>query len=129
MTQWATAVLLLIGVAFMSLAAIGVVRMPDLFTRLQTTSKATTLGAGCVFLAVAVHFGDFEVVSRCILIIFFFYLTNPVAAHMIARAAYFVGVPLWEKSQVDELRGRYDRQTHSLGSRGTGNPVNSPDKS
>ena len=44
----------------------------------------------------------------------FVFLTAPVAAHMIARASYFVGVPLWEGTIIDELRGHYDRRTHRL---------------
>jgi multicomponent Na+:H+ antiporter subunit G len=44
----------------------------------------------------------------------FVFLTAPVAAHMIARAAYFVGVSLWEGTMIDELRGHYDRRTHRL---------------
>ena len=127
MTEWVTAVLLLVGVTFMFLAAIGVVRMPDLFTRLQTTSKATTLGAGCVFFSVALHFADFGVAFRVLLIISFFFLTNPVAAHMIARAAYFVGVPLWKENWVDDLRGRYDQRTHALGSKALEKTSSSPD--
>jgi multicomponent Na+:H+ antiporter subunit G len=114
MTEWITAALLLLGVTFMSLAAVGILRMPDLLTRLQTATKATTLGIGCMFVAVAVHFAEFGVVFRSLLIIAFFFLTNPVAGHMIARAAYFAGVPLWKGSHVDELDGRYDPQTHYL---------------
>jgi multicomponent Na+:H+ antiporter subunit G len=44
----------------------------------------------------------------------FFLLTAPVAAHMIGRAAYFVGVPLWSGTITDELRGHYDMKTHRL---------------
>lgn len=114
MTEWLTAVLLVVGAIFMFLAALGVARMPDLFTRMQTATKAVTLGVGCTFLAVAVHFAEAEVTFRVVLIIAFFLLTAPVSAHMIVRAAYIVGVSLWEKSVVDELRGQYDLATHEL---------------
>ncbi|OFW17990.1 MAG: Na+/H+ antiporter subunit G [Acidobacteria bacterium RIFCSPLOWO2_02_FULL_59_13] len=114
MTEWVTAILLLIGTTFMLLAAVGVLRMPDLFLRLQTATKAVTFGVVFTFLAVAVHFAELGVSFRALLIIAFFFLTSPVAAHRIARAAYFVGVRLWEESVVDELRGRYDPQTHNL---------------
>lgn len=114
MREWITAVLLILGAIFMLLAALGLARMPDLFNRMQAATKAVTLGVGCTFLAVAVHFGEAGVSFRVFLIIAFFFLTTPVAAHMIGRAAYFVGVRLWEGSVIDELRGRYDPSTHTL---------------
>ena len=99
-------VLMIIGAIFMLIAGIGIVRMPDLFTRSSATSKAATLGAGCVLLAVAVHFGDLSVTARALATLAFIFLTAPVAAHMICRAAYIVGVPLWHGTVRDELRGR-----------------------
>lgn len=105
---------LLVGGAFLLLAAVGLIRMPDLFSRMQAATKAATLGAGCMILAVAVYFSDVGVTVRSLLVIIFFFLTAPVAAHMIGRAAYFVGVPLWEGTLVDELRDNYDRKTHVL---------------
>ncbi len=106
--------LMLIGAAFLLLAGAGVVRMPDLFMRMQAATKASTLGVGCIVLAVAMHFGDLGVTTRALATILFIFLTAPVAAHVIARASYFVGVPLWEGTIIDELRGHYDRRTHRL---------------
>ena len=116
MKEAAAAVLLIVGATFMLLAAVGIFRMPSLFTRIQTATKGSTLGIVCTFLSVAVYFGEIAVTLRALMIIAFTFLTAPVAAHMIARAAYFVGVPLWEKAEIDELRGRYDLHTHSLDS-------------
>lgn len=106
--------LMLLGASFLLFAAIGVVRMPDLFTRMQTASKASTLGISAILLATAFLLEDYAVAIRAILTIFFFLVTAPVAAHMIGRAAYFIGVPLWKDTIVDELRGRYDMKTHRL---------------
>jgi len=114
MSDAISAVLLLSGSMFMFLAAVGVVRMPDLFTRMQTTTKSATLGAGCMLLAAAFYFGDLGVTTRALAVIAFLFLTAPVAAHMIGRAAYFVGVPLWEGTIKDELQGHYDLRTHTL---------------
>jgi multicomponent Na+:H+ antiporter subunit G len=105
MSDIITALLVVVGGAFMLLAGVGVVRMPDLFMRMQAATKAATLGAGCMLLAVAVHFGEPTVVTRALLVTAFVFLTAPVAAHMIARAAYSVGTPLWEGTITDELRG------------------------
>jgi multicomponent Na+:H+ antiporter subunit G len=106
MSDIISAALIVIGGAFMLLAGVGVLRMPDLFMRMQAATKAATLGAGCMLLAVAVHFGELTVVARALLVIAFVLLTAPVAAHMIARAAYSVGTPLWEGTITDEVRGQ-----------------------
>lgn len=114
MNESVSSALMIIGAAFALLASAGVVRMPDLFTRMQAATKASTLGISCVVLAVAVHFGELGITTRALATIIFIFLTAPVAAHMIARAAYFVGVPLWEQTIIDELHGHYDRRTHKL---------------
>jgi multicomponent Na+:H+ antiporter subunit G len=114
MTEVLSTVLLLIGAAFLLLAALGLVRMPDLFTRMSAATKGTTLGVGCMLLAVGVYFPGLGITTRALAAIGFFFVTAPVAAHMIARAAYFVGVPLWSGTVRDELRGRYDPLTHTL---------------
>ena len=103
MSERVSAVLMVLGALFMFLAGLGVLRLPDLFMRLQAGTKASTLGAGCLLLGAAVYFQDLAVTTRAVLVIGFFFLTAPVGAHMIARAAYAVGVPLWEGTLVDEL--------------------------
>lgn len=110
------AALVVTGTTFILLAAIGVVRMPDVYMRMQVSTKGASLGAGCLLLAVPVFFGDVAIGVRALLIIVFIFLTTPISAHMLARAAYIVGVPLWEGSVVDELEGRYDRDTGELAS-------------
>jgi monovalent cation:H+ antiporter-2, CPA2 family len=114
MNEIISSALMIIGAAFALLAGAGVVRMPDLFTRMQAATKASTLGIGCLVLAVPIHFGELGITTRAIATIIFVFLTAPVAAHMIARAGYFVGVPLWERTVIDELHGHYDRRTHKL---------------
>lgn len=109
-----SAVLLGIGAAFVLIAGIGIVRMPDLFMRLSAATKAGTLGLGCIVLAIMVQFGELGVVVRGLAIIGFGFLTAPIAAHMIGRAGYFMGVPLWERTIMDELRDRYNLRTHEL---------------
>ncbi|MFN3326638.1 MAG: monovalent cation/H(+) antiporter subunit G [Bryobacteraceae bacterium] len=111
----------------MLLSTIGVMRMPDLFTRLQATTKATTVGIGAIMLAVALHFHAWGASLRAAMILLLFALTTPVAAHVIARAAYSVGIRLWSGTIADELRGRYDEVTHRLrSSESTEEPVEPP---
>jgi len=108
------AFMLLTGGGFILLAAVGVARMPDLFTRLQATSKAATLGVGCLMLGVMLYSGEPGTALRAGLVVLLFFLTAPVAAHVIARASYFVGTRLWRGTVIDELRGHYDERTHRL---------------
>jgi multicomponent Na+:H+ antiporter subunit G len=108
------AVLLIVGAGFMFLGGVALVRMPDLYSRMSATAKASSLGLGLVLLGMALHFSDWGVTLRTLVVIFFGFLTAPVAAHMIARAAYFMNIPLWEGTIIDELRGKYDILTHEL---------------
>ena len=104
MTAWLSAAFVVIGSAFMLVAAIGVWRFPDVLTRIQAATKAGTLGIGCLMAAVAIHFAELAVTANAVLIVLFFFLTSPVAAHRIGRAAHRIGVPLWEGTHRDELR-------------------------
>jgi len=97
-----SAILMLAGGAFMLVAGIGVVRMPDLLLRMHAATKAGTLGAGLILAAVGVFFGDFATGIRALVAIVFLVLTAPVAAHVIGRAAYRTGVALWEGTALDE---------------------------
>ena len=97
------ALLLFGGTFFALVAAIGVVRMPDIYMRLSAASKASTLGTTFILTAVAIFFGTTAVSGKAVAIIAFTLLTAPVAAHMLGRAAYFSGEPLWDKSVRDEL--------------------------
>lgn len=106
--------LMLGGAFFMALAGLGMLRMPDLFLRMSSTAKAGTLGAGLILLAAAIHFDNFSIYTRATAIIIFLLLTAPVAAHMIGRAAYFDGVPLWKGTVQDDLHGHYRVSTHTL---------------
>jgi multicomponent Na+:H+ antiporter subunit G len=104
MIDVATGLLWMVGSLFALLAAAGVLRMPDVFTRMQASTKASTLGLGCLLIGAALQFGDFGSVIRLLSIGGFLLLTTPVSAHVIARAAYRAGVPLWSGTALDERR-------------------------
>ena len=110
----ASIVLMVVGAAFCLFAAIGIVRMPDVFTRMQAATKAGTLGVGCLFLAVAFHFAEPDTAVKSIAVVLFLFLTAPVASHLIGRSAYAVRSPIWKGTVVDELEGKYDQETHRL---------------
>jgi multicomponent Na+:H+ antiporter subunit G len=107
MTEYLIIGLAILGAAFILLAAVGILRMPDLYLRISVTTKAATLGTGLILTSVAFHFGDTGISSRVVAIILFTLLTAPVAAHLIGKASYFTGIPIWDKSVVDDLKGRY----------------------
>lgn len=109
MTELITALLLVTGGLFAAIAGIGVLRLPDILIRMHASTKAGTLGAGLILAAVAVHYGDPGVALRALATIAFLLVTAPVAAHMIGRAAYRSGVPLWRHTVVDELRRDTER--------------------
>ncbi len=97
-------ILAVTGTAFMLVAAVGLVRLPDLYMRLSACTKAATLGVGSLLIAAALWFDDFGVTCRALAAMLFIFITAPVAGHMIGRAAYISGVPLWESTVIDELR-------------------------
>lgn len=102
MTPLEVAVLgLVAGSAFFSLvAAIGVVRLPDVYTRAHATSKSDTMGTGLALVAVALVLDTPAARVKVALLIAFVLLTNPVAAHAIARAAHLQGVPAWTEGEA-----------------------------
>lgn len=112
--DWATLSLIAFGVFFMLVADIGLNRMPDLYTRMHATAKATTLGITSLLLAAAVHFGTPAAITRSLLVVVFFFITAPVGTHILARAAYFRKIPRWHGTVLDELAGHYNPDTHDL---------------
>jgi multicomponent Na+:H+ antiporter subunit G len=106
--------LMLIGALFMLIAALGVVRLPDLFMRMHSNTKSATLGVFFIMMGLSLHFGDFSIFIRALAVVLFFLITAPVAAQTIARAAYFSGIPLWEGTLSDDLQGKYNPQTQKL---------------
>jgi multicomponent Na+:H+ antiporter subunit G len=89
------------GVVFTAIAAIGLVRFPDLYSRTHAASKSETLGAALVLAGVAVAIGPELAVAKVALLLAFVFVTGPTAAHAIARAAYEEGHRPWERSSAD----------------------------
>lgn len=104
------------GTALLLIAAIGTLRLPDVFLRMSATSKASSLGASCLLLALGVASADVGIGVRALAGTIFLLLTTPVAAHMIGRAAYLSGTPLWKGTIRDDLSDRYDRRARTLSS-------------
>ena len=99
---------MVVGTIFMLIAAIGLLRLPDLYTRMHAVTKAGTLGVGLLLVSAAVAFGDISVITRALVALLFVLLTAPVSAHMIGRAGYLGNVKLWEGTAFDDWGGSYD---------------------
>jgi multicomponent Na+:H+ antiporter subunit G len=108
MIEWVSAGLFIAGAVFGLLAGIGLLRMPDVFTRMQASTKASTLGLGCLLASVALRNPELSFVVRAASIAAFMLLTSAVAAHVIARAAARSGAPIWKGTIVDERPGNID---------------------
>lgn len=95
LTLIAIIVLIAGGIFFTFVSAVGVIRLPDVFARAHTASQADTLGAGFALAAVAIALGWQGATVKTVLLLFFVFITNPTAAHAIARAAADTGVTPW----------------------------------
>lgn len=107
MTNFLTAFFLLTGAALMFLAALGLLRMPDLLTRMHATSKAGALGSGLMVFAVAAAYSEPGITARAVAVMVFIIMTAPVAAHAIARAGYVVGIDKWEGTIKDDFEDEF----------------------
>ncbi len=98
--------LLILGNLLMLLAGIGLVRMPDVFIRMHASTKGASLGVSLLMIAAALYFQELGISTKAIITITFVFLTAPVGAHMLGRAAYCRKTPLWEHTVIDEAKGR-----------------------
>ncbi len=108
MTEILTGLLVLGGAGFCLVAALGVARFPDLYVRMHAATKAGTVGTGLAFLAIIVSAGDLGTILRALAALLFLFLTAPIGAHLLARAAYASGPKMWDRSVQDDLKGKYD---------------------
>jgi len=95
-------VLITIGVLFNIFGCIGLVRFPDVYNRLQASTKCVTLGTIMLLAGVALVSGLGPTASRAVICAVFILITSPTAAHAIAKGSYASGVRLWENSVVDK---------------------------
>lgn len=102
-TTIVVAVLCAIGVFFSFTGALGILRMPDVYTRLQCSTKTVTMGSLPVLIALVVAEGPLTPYgSRALLVAFLLLVVSPATSHALARAAYKTGVPMWRGSVRDE---------------------------
>ena len=103
-------VLLVAGLGFNLLGCLGLIRLPDVYNRLQAATKCVTLGTCLVLLSVMVRAGGRDAADgdwlpmllKCGVCMAFILITSPTAAHALARGAHAAGVKLWDKSVIDK---------------------------
>jgi multicomponent Na+:H+ antiporter subunit G len=102
---------MVVGVLFIIVTAIGLFRLPDLYTRTHAASKSATLGVMCVLIGVFLHFWLIEdhFHPRILLGILFIYITSPVGGHILSRSSYIAGVKPWSGTVKDELKDEIDK--------------------
>lgn len=109
MVVWLSAGFIVLGAIFMLIAGIGILRMPDLFLRMSAATIASTVGVGFVLLGVILKVNKLEVTAQLMATILFLFLTVPVGAHIIGRAAHGKEkVKLFEGTVIDELSDSYE---------------------
>jgi len=110
MMELVGSILILAGAAFHFSAGLGMLRMPDAYTRMQAGTKATTLGNTLLLAGLAFYHPGWSL--KLLIIAYFVLMTNPVSSHALARAAYSIGIPMFGDSGIDALRDR-DRKLRS----------------
>jgi multicomponent Na+:H+ antiporter subunit G len=109
MAELIGSILILLGAIFLFSAGLGLLRMPDVFTRLQAGTKASTLGNMLVLGGVAFYHPGWSL--KLLIVVYFVLLTNPISSHALARAAHAIRVPMARATVIDALRdaGETDR--------------------
>lgn len=98
--------LVILGLVIMTIGVYGVIRFPDVYTRLHPASKSVFLGV-IAFLGASGFSGDPAIILRAVLIAGFLLFTTPVAAHVVAQAAFRKGQPMNTPGAIDESEGRF----------------------
>ena len=94
-------IFIVIGLAFDLFGCLGLVRLPDIYNRLQAATKCVTLGTCSILFGTFIVVGFTSAGIKSLLCIIFVLLTSPVAAHALARGAHRSGIKLWDKSIID----------------------------
>ena len=94
--------IIVIGVLFDVSGCIGLVRLPDVYNRIQASTKCVVLGTTLILVGSLVMLNTLSATVKGVICILFVLITSSVAAHALSRAAHRSGVPLWEQSVVDK---------------------------
>lgn len=104
MRESVAALLMVGGTFFLVAGTLGLIRLPDVYTRLHAAAKCDTLGAGMVLLGQAILHGPSSFSGKLLILFVFIWITSPTAAHVMARAALRAGVAPAPGTVVIDLR-------------------------
>lgn len=102
MSNLAGTVMIIVGGLFDLFGCVGLIRLPDVYNRLQASTKCVTLGTCSILLGVCIRAGVTPAGMKALAAMVFIAITAPTAAHALSRGAYRSGIPLWEESVVDK---------------------------
>jgi len=115
-----------IGLAFSLSGVVGILRMPDLYCRIQCATKTITMGALPILVALVVGEGPVSPYgSRALLVAVVLLVINPASSHALARAAYKAGVPMWPGAVRDDPKAGHGAARPNDSQRGTRRPNDS----
>ena len=104
MNETFTILFLVIGVLFNLFGCIGLIRLPDVYNRLQSATKCVTLGTCSILLAILIHYGFITIGLKALLAIPLLFFSATVAAHALVRGAYLFEVKMTDKTVVDDYK-------------------------
>lgn len=126
MMIWLVGVCLLGGALLCLLAAIGLLRLPDVFMRMHAATKSGVVGCGLILIGVGLADGSVATIVKIAVTIVFLLLTTPVAGHLLGRAAYVSGAPFWGGTTANDLELVLKRRQFGPGATRHSSPITAP---
>ncbi|WP_187260819.1 monovalent cation/H(+) antiporter subunit G [Pontibacter beigongshangensis] len=108
-----SSVFILVGVAFMLIATIGLLRFPDFYIRMSAITKGSTLGLGLILAGLGIYFDHPAMLLKVVAIISFTFMTAPVAAHVLSRTAVQNKIPFWNKTNLTDFQSYLKKEHRS----------------
>jgi multicomponent Na+:H+ antiporter subunit G len=118
MNELISNILIGIGLSFSFFGCLGLIRLPDIYNRLQSATKCVTLGTCCIMLSLVVRYGLNDIAIKGLLAIPVLFFTSTAGAHALLKGSHDSGFPMWEKSVVDH----YNEDTGGTGEETTEKP-------
>lgn len=97
-----SSIFLFTGSVFMLISALGIVRLPDLYTRMHAATKASSLGIMLILASLCIYFFTWVLLMKAILSVVFIFATVPVASHLLAGTGHMLNVKKWKNTVADE---------------------------
>jgi len=110
MSEIISTIFIAIGVAFDFFGCLGLIRLPDVYNRLQAATKSVTLGTWSILFGLFIRYGFTGVGVKALICIPLIFFSATVAAHALIRGSYIFGIKLWEKSVIDDYQDEWKKE-------------------